>query len=180
METWMLVVIAVVVVAAVAAVVAWVAARQRRKRDLKGAFGPEYDREVARRDDARAAESELAHRRERRAELDIHPLPEDARRRYVEAWRHVQERFVDRPTEAVRDADELVQRVMADRGYPVEDFEQRAADLSVDHPTVVENYRSAHRISSAGDGEATTEDLRKAMVHYRSLFNELLEAGNRA
>ncbi len=178
METWMVILIVVLVVAAVAAVAVWAAARQRRKSDLKQTFGPEYDREIERRGNARAAESELAARRERRAELDIRPLPEDARGRYAEAWRKIQERFVDRPTEAVRDADQLVQRVMADRGYPVDDFERRAADLSVDHPTLVENYRSAQRIASDGD-EATTEELRKAMVHYRSLFNELLGSSDR-
>ncbi|HEX2031864.1 MAG TPA: hypothetical protein VHL78_10755 [Actinomycetota bacterium] len=178
MDALTLVIIVVVVVIA-AAIAVWLGMRQRRRVALRQTFGPEYDRTVEDRGDARAAERELIDRRERRERLDIRPLAPDARQRYAEAWRLVQERFVDRPAESVQDADRLVQQVMADRGYPIEDFEQRAADISVDHPELVENYRSAHAVAARGDGGASTEDLRRAMVHYRSLFNELLGAGGR-
>src|SRR5207249_3861327 len=114
-------------------------------------------------------------RARRRDELDIRPVNSAARDRYLEEWRVVQARFVDAPAEAVRDADGLVGRVMGDMGYPMGDFEQRQADVSVDHPVVVENYRAAHAISVRNDGgSASTEDLRQAMVHYRALFEDLL------
>jgi hypothetical protein len=125
--------------------------------------------------DRRGAESELEGRQKRRAQLDIRPLDPAARLRYAEQWRQVQERFVDSPSVAVGEADVLVIEVMRDRGYPMEDFETRVQDVSVDHPHVVENYRAAHRISQANErGEASTEDLRQAMVHCRTLFQELL------
>lgn len=177
METWLVIVIVVAAVA-LAVAAAWVIQRQRRRRDLHRTFGPEYERTTSAAEDRGEAERELEARRERRARFDIRPLAEDARRRYAEAWRLVQERFVDHPAEAVHDADELIQRVMAERGYPVDDFDQRAADLSVDHPAVVEDYRQGHAIAGRGD-EASTEDLRRAMVHYRSLFNELLGTADR-
>jgi hypothetical protein len=124
----------------------------------------------------RRAESELAERERRREYLEIVPLEPAARERYAEAWRDTQARFVDSPEQAIREADHLVTEVMRERGYPMEDFDQRAADVSVDHPNVTENYRAAHATSLANDqGEASTEDLRQAMVHYRALFVELLE-----
>lgn len=181
MDTLTLVIVVAVVTAAVAALLVWLGTQRRRRTALRETFGPEYDRTVQERGDGRAAERELLERRERRERLDIRPLPPEARQRYAEAWRLVQERFVDQPAESVRDADRLVQQVMADRGYPTDDFEQRAADLSVDHPNLVQNYRSAHSIASrVHDGGASTEDLRTAMVQYRSLFNELLGTGDRA
>ena len=139
-------------------------------------FGPEYDRTVEEAGDRRAAETELRERTERRAGFDVVPLEPEARTRYVEAWRNTQAQFVDEPVEATREADRLITSVMRDRGYPVDDFEQRAADISVDHPQVVDDYRAAHAIAAANDrSEASTEDLRQALVHYRSLFEELLE-----
>jgi hypothetical protein len=125
--------------------------------------------------DRRQAEAELAARRERRERLTIRPLPAEARARYARQWETVQAQFVDSPQAAIAAADGLVNAVMSDRGYPVSEFEQRAADVSVDHPSVVENYRNAQAISLRSQrGEATTEELRQAMQHYRSLFDELL------
>jgi hypothetical protein len=165
---WVLVAAAAVVVVAL---VVWRALTDRRTRTLQDRFGPEYDRAVERADDKRDAEADLAARVKRREELDIRPLAPAARDRYAEEWRGVQSRFVDDPQGAVQEADALIQAVMRDRGYPVDDFEQRAADVSVDHPHVVENYRAGHRLAGSGD----TEQQRQAMVHYRALFEELLE-----
>jgi hypothetical protein len=168
--------IAILVVLVLLALLAFFAGRQRRSRKLQDTFGPEYDRTVEDAGDRRAAEAELQERAERRQGFDIVPLEPEARTRYVEAWRHTQAQFVDEPAEATREADRLITSVMRDRGYPVDDFDQRAADLSVDHPQVVDDYRAAHAIAVANDrSEASTEDLRQALVHYRSLFEELLE-----
>jgi hypothetical protein len=165
------VVIAVVVIALLAVVVA----RRRRSQGLQSRFGPEYPRTVARADDRRAAESQLAEREQRHRRLDIVALEPAAQARYLEAWRAAQGRFVDDPATATGEADALVTEVLRERGYPVEDFEQQADDVSVDHPNVVENYRAAHVVALANDqGLASTEDLRQAFVHYRSLFAELL------
>jgi ABC-type nickel/cobalt efflux system permease component RcnA len=173
---WVLIIVAVVALIAAAG---WMVYRQRRTEGLRQRFGPEYDRAVSA-TDRREAEAELDDRRERREQLDIRTLPPEARERYLVAWRETQARFVDSPSEAIREADDLVTRVMVERGYPMEDFEQRSADVSVDHPHVVDNYRAAHAASLANDhGKATTEDLREAMVHYRSLFEELVGDGNR-
>jgi FtsZ-interacting cell division protein ZipA len=173
--TWVWVLIVVAVVALVALVV-WRAYSARRRKGLQERFGNEYDRTVADAPSRRGAESELAEREKRRDELEIRPLQPHARERYVEQWRIAQEQFVDDPEAAVGEADRLIQQVMRERGYPVDDFEQRAADLSVDHPDVISNYRAAHAISVANErGKASTEDLRTAMVHYRALFTELLE-----
>jgi hypothetical protein len=173
---WVWILVAVLVI--VAAVAVAYALRERRSRALREGFGPENERTLHEHDDdRRAAEGELQERQERRAELDIHELGPDERERYAERWRHAQRRFVDEPAVSVADADGLVREVMQARGYPVdEDFERRAADVSVDHPEVVDHYRSAHEISlrtASGDGSGT-EDLRQAMVHYRALFSELL------
>jgi len=161
----------------VVAVVAWTMVKQRRTKQLQGQFGPEYDRTVESAESKRAAEAELAERKERREQLQIRPLSSTARDRYTFQWQTVQAQFVDSPVAAVTSADQLIQAVMADRGYPVKDFDSRAADISVDHPQVVENYRQGHRLAEkSADGDGSTEDLRQAMRHYRALFDELVEA----
>ena len=147
-------------------------------------FGPEYERTVSEAPSRREAEAELRERRERHDEFDIRPLSPDARERYAQEWEATQARFVDDPEAAIRDADDLIQQVMRERGYPVEDFDQRAADLSVDHPDVVEHYREGHGLaerSADGTDDDVTEARRQAMVHYRVLFEELLvaDAGDR-
>jgi FtsZ-interacting cell division protein ZipA len=170
---WVLIAIAVVVVLAV---VVWRALARRRTGRLRQQFGPEYDRTVGTTDSKREAEAELQAREERREQFAIRPLSQAARDRYVQSWQSVQAQFVDDPRGAVAQADSLIQSVMADRGYPVDDFEQRAADISVDHPQVVENYRQGHRLAQASaDGSDSTENLRQAMRHYRALFEELVE-----
>lgn len=170
---WVLIVVAAL---AILAVVTVKALRDHRSKTLRERFGPEYDRTLESGESKRDAEAELAARAERRDKLEIRPLPSAARDRYLGEWQSVQARFVDDPEGAVRDADMLIQSVMRDRGYPMDDFEQRAADVSVDHPQVVENYRQGHRLARASAlGEGTTEDLRQAMQHYRSLFDELVE-----
>ena len=175
MPAWIWVVIALAVVAAVG-VVLWLALARRRTSRLQSKFGPEYDRTVGTADNKREAEAELQAREERREQLEIRPLSYVARDRYLQNWKIVQAQFVDDPGTAVARADTLIQSVMAERGYPVEDFEQRAADISVDHPHVVENYREAHRLAHAdASGDDSTEDLRQAMHHYRALFEELVE-----
>jgi hypothetical protein len=174
MATWVWIVIAIAVVVVLAVIVA-AASRARQRRQLQAGFGPEYDRTVESSGNRREAERELAQRRERREQLDIRELAPAARQRYLESWRDVQTRFVDDPGSSVGEADRLVQTVMSERGYPTDDFEQRAADISVDHPHVVEHYRVAHGVWAANErGEASTEDLRQALVHYRALFDELL------
>jgi hypothetical protein len=167
----------IVVIAAILIVAGTIGTMLRRRSGrLRSTFGPEYDRAVEHSDSRREAESELAERERRRKELDIRPLGAEARDAYARSWQRASADFVDSPTTAVAQADALVIDVMRDRGYPMDDFEQRAADVSVDHPEVVERYREGHRISQrAARGEASTEDLRQAMQHYRELFNELLE-----
>ena len=174
MDTWMWVLI---IGAVVALAVIWFVARQARTRALQRDFGPEYDRTMARAGDRGAAESDLRERRERVNALDLRPLSKSDHDRFASEWTKVQAAFVDTPAEAVGDADQLIQQVMTTRGYPVQDFDRRAADVSVEHPDVVENYRSAHSIAlkeAREDTAANTEALRKAMVYYRSLFEELL------
>jgi FtsZ-interacting cell division protein ZipA len=169
-----IVIVAIVLIALV--VGALVLARQRRSQQLQEGFGPEYERTVSERGDRKQAEAELLERRKRHDRFEIRELDPAARDRYADRWRSAQRRFVDEPAPAVGEADALVMEVMRERGYPVADeFEQRAADVSVDHPQVVEHYRAAHDISGrATTGEASTEDLRQAMVHFRALFVELL------
>ena len=150
--------------------------RSRRSSTLRERFGPEYDRTVEHAGDRREAERELAAREKRHDELDLRPLAPEARARYVEQWQVTQGRFVDDPSGAVARADALVQEVMAERGYPTNDFEQRAADISVEHPELVERYRTAHGVAQASErGQASTEDLRHSVRHYRALFVELLD-----
>lgn len=165
---WVLVAIAAAIVVTL---IVWQALKAQRSRTLKERFGPEYDRTIERSSSRNDAERELEARKERRERLDIEPLSPAARERYRAEWRRVQARFVDDPQGAVRQSDTLIQSVMRERGYPVEDFEQRAADVSVDHPQVVENYRAGRRLASSED----TEDQRQAMVHHRALFDELVE-----
>jgi len=149
--------------------------KNRRSVALKDKFGPEYDHEVRERGRGRA-ERELDRRARRVEKLAIHPLPPADRDHYAEMWRAEQARFVDDPRSAVHQADQLVEEVMRRRGYPVGEFEQRAADISVDHPLVVENYRAAHDIAIRVEkGNAATEDLRQAMIHFRTLFEDLLD-----
>jgi hypothetical protein len=167
-------VIVAIIVIAVAAVAAYLYSR-RRTAQLQERFGPEYRRTVEEAGSQRQAESELRDRERRVEKLDIRPLPAAAVDRYSGEWRDVQSRFVDDPSGAVGEADRLVLVVMEERGYPMDDFDRRASDISVDYPHVVEDYRAAHGISTANErGDATTEDLRQAMVHYRSLFDHLL------
>ncbi len=174
MSTAIWVIVAVVVVVAAFAIF-WYMQQKRKSDALRGQFGSEYERAVQSSDSRRAAETELERRQERVNQLDIRLLSPDDRGRFANSWQLVQTQFVDDPAGAVADADSLIGDVMLKRGYPVGDFEQRAADISVDHPDVVSNYREAHRLAQMSErGEASTEDLRKAMVHYRSLFNDLL------
>ena len=170
---WVLIAIAVVVVLAVAV---WQAVAKRRTGRLQQQFGPEYNRTLGKTQSKREAEAELQAREERRQQLEIRPLSSAARDRYLDEWQTTQAQFVDDPRGAVASADSLIRSVMAERGYPVEDFEQRAADISVDHPQVVEHYRVGHRLARASaNGDDSTEDLRQAMRHYRTLFDELVE-----
>jgi FtsZ-interacting cell division protein ZipA len=180
MDTWVWIVIAIVAAIVVVAVL-FNALRTRRSRSLQDQFGREYDRAVEKAGGRREAERELREREKRHDELELRPLSPDARERYLQQWQAAQGRFVDDPTGAVSEADELVQRAMRDRGYPVDDFEQRAADISVEHPGLVEKYRTADGIARASErGEASTEDLRHSVRHYRALFVELLEVDDDA
>jgi hypothetical protein len=173
--------IAVIVVIGLLVALAALALPRMRSRRLQQQFGPEYERTVASTGNQGAAERDLQEREQRRKELEIRPLDPGARNAYAQRWRTAQERFVDSPTQAIGDADALVQQVMAERGYPVGDFEQQARDISVDHAEVVSEYHAAHEISQINErGEASTEQLREAMVHYRTLFAELLDEGDSA
>lgn len=150
----------------------------RRRRHLQDRFGPEYDRTVERADSRRDAEEELRSREKRREELDIRPLREEEREDYRSRWDTLQGHFVDAPAVAVRECDELITEVMRARGYPTDDADQRMQDVSVDHPEVVDRYRSAHAVAHRQrDGEVTTEDLRAALLDYRELFDRLVTRG---
>jgi hypothetical protein len=173
MQPWAWVLLVVVVV--VLAVAVWAAARQRRSASLRERFGPEYDRTVEAADDRRGAEQTLLDRARRRDRLNIVALPEEARSRYAGQWRDIQERFIDDPAGSVGSAHNLLDQVMAERGYPTRDFEEQADLVSVDHPQVVADYRAAYAVySRQREGQAGTEDLREALVRYRLLFEELL------
>lgn len=179
MDTTTLLIIAVATVAIVA-IIAWTVVRVLRHRRLQDRFGPEYERVKEQAGSRREAANELQERQERRERFDIRPLDRASAERYRNRWREIQADFVDAPGAAIRDADKLIQEVMRERGYPVEDFEQRAADLSVDHPEVVEHYREGHGIVERHRDSTgrDTEHLRQAMLHYRRLFDELVTAGD--
>lgn len=170
-------IVGILVAVIVVGVAAWYVAMQRRRtQDLRTLYGPEYTRTVKQVGDQRRAEDELVRRQERVDALEIRPLSAEQRGAFTQQWRNVQAMFVDDPRGAVTRADGLVEEVMKTRGYPVSDFDQRAADLSVHHGRVVENYRAAREIAIRHRrGMATTEDLRQAMVYYRELFQDLLE-----
>ncbi len=169
-------VIFVVILVAVALVaVAWLIVQRQRSLRLKRRFGPEYDLAVSEYHGRTKAEAELLKREHRVARLTIVPLTAADAARFSQAWSALQSRFIDSPKGVVAEADQLVREVMVKRGYPMGDFERRAADISVDHPAVVSNYRAAQVIAARdAAGEADTEELRKAVVHYRTLFDELL------
>jgi hypothetical protein len=172
--TWLLVVLAIVVVL----VIGLVAIPQLRSRSLKQRFGPEYDRIVDEEGDRRSAEAELRGRVKRRDTLNIRDLESPAREAYAEQWLVVQQRFIDEPEQTVAEADGLVQTVMRERGYPVDEFDDRIEMMSVDHPELVDNYRTAHAIQlRSEEQEASTDDLREAFQRYRALFSELLADG---
>lgn len=178
-----IVVPALIVIVILVAVAVVLIARRRKSEQLKRRFGPEYDRTVIQQHgDSRRAEEALVEREKRVDAFTLRSLTPVDREAYAMEWATVQRRFVDDPSAAVGSADRLISRVMTDRGYPMTDFEQRAADISVSYPAVVQNYRAARDIVTRHtDGHATTEELRQAMVHYRSLFDELLapeEASN--
>src|ERR687888_1088408 len=175
MSTWVWIVIAAVAVIVVLGVV-WSGMRTRRSRALRDTFGREYDRTVEQAGDRRSAEKELRERQKQHEKLDIRPLSPESRDRYIRRWQSTQSRFVDDPKGAVAEADTLVQEVMQERGYPTDGFERRVDDISVDHPDLVEKYRTAHGIAEASErGEASTEDMRHSVRHYRALFAQLLE-----
>jgi len=173
--TWIILGIVAFIAVACAAVVVWRNNRRHQREELAKRFGPEYQRLMQEHGSATLVERELEARAKRVKKLPIKALSDGERRSFTEAWRQTQERFVDAPAIAVRSAHELVQQVMRARGYPVDDFEQRVADLSVEHAGVVEHYRAAHALyESNRQGEGNTEELRQAMVHYRALFSDLL------
>jgi len=171
-QTWALIGVVVVLLA----VVGWLLYQRNESRRLQQRFGAEYKRAVSAAGDPGKAEADLRAREKRVAKLALVPLAPAVAARFGEAWSRLQGRFVDDPNGAVVDADELVRELMQARGYPMGDFESRAADISVDHPRVVENYRAAQAIATrASRNAAETEDLRRAVIHYRALFSELLE-----
>ncbi|MFQ6392085.1 hypothetical protein ACLMAJ_01380 [Nocardia sp. KC 131] len=190
MSAGLLVVVIAVIVIAVAAGALGLWPMQRSRR-LRSKFGPEYDRTVEESEDRRRAERELAERERRHSDFDLRELSDEEKQRYVRQWAEVQERFVDTPAETLTEADRLVTTVMAERGYPTEDYDQRLADLSVQHATVLGHYRTAHEITTrqadlkAQTGSVSTEtmpteavsteDMRTAIVHYRELFQDLLD-----
>jgi hypothetical protein len=172
MNSAQIVILLVVIVAALV----YMLGRKRRSRNLREQFGPEYNRVVQKQGDVHKGEQLLEFRQKHRKTLNIRPLSNEEHTRFGNRWSEVQSQFVDDPSGAVAIADELIIEVMQARGYPTTDFTQRAADISVDHPVVVENYRAAHDIAQRRSrGQASTEDLRQAMVHYRALFSELLD-----
>lgn len=171
------VIIIIVAILLVGGAVAWFVTQRRHSQELQGRFGPEYEHTLAQASDRRTAERELDERRKRVERMELRPLDPQQRDEFIASWKQVQAEFVDDPSGATTKADRLVEHVMAARGYPTgTDFEQRAADISVDHPRVVSEYRSAREIAErhATDG-LPTEMLRRGFVHYRALFEDLLE-----
>ena len=170
-------IILLIVLAAVIAVLAWYLVRERRSQRLRSRFGPEYDHTLRELGSRPKAEDALARREERVEKIHVHWLSQSDHDRFAHEWHDVQARFVDDPPGSIEDADRLVCDVMRARGYPMSDFDRRAEDLSVDHPYVVRNYRAAHDVALRHEkGQASTEDLRRALVYYRDLFDDLLEA----
>jgi hypothetical protein len=173
---WIFAAASVVIVVAAVVVAALLLSSRRKTARMKQHYGREYERLVSEAGGQKAAEKELSARERKRDELEIVPLTPAALSDFTTRWSQVQTGFVDNPTTAVGVADRLITEVMRERGYPVDDFDQRAADISVDHPQIVENYRTAHRIHLAQqDGDVSTEQQREAFVHYRALFDKLLE-----
>jgi hypothetical protein len=184
MPTAALIVAAVVIVAIVIVAARLYSTQQTRQRNeteqrsvqLRERFGPEYDRTVAEKGDVRVAESELTSRQKRVSEFNIRPLAADEGKSFNDQWQVMQATFVDNPSTAAHDADALIGRVMAARGYPESDYEQRSADVSVDHPAILDHYRAAHEITLRdADGQANTEDLRQAVLNSHALFTEMVE-----
>jgi hypothetical protein len=174
MDTWIWIVIGVAVVVVLALVVMAMATKGRRHH-LQDRFGPEYRRTVEESSNRRTAERDLREREAKHDELELRPLNEASRQRYTQQWREMQSGFVDRPQVAVADADRLITDLMRERGYPVDDFDTRSELVSVDHPNVVQNYRTAHTIATRNiEGRTSTEDLRQAVISYRALFEEML------
>jgi hypothetical protein len=173
----LIVLAAVIVVVLLIAFVKYRQQQAKRHQRIRERFGPEYDRLVTTTGSASKAERELEAREKRAARYKIRTLSPDEQLRFAARWQKVQAEFVDNPKVSLGHADELLEEVMTARGYPVQDFEQRSADLSVDHPVVVQHYHAAHGIALRHkEGEVTTEDLRQAMIHYRALFEELISA----
>jgi hypothetical protein len=175
-----IIIILVIALVAVIGFAAWQYMERRRTDKLRSEFGPEYYRAREREGSRKDAEAELSRRRKRRERLDIRPLKAEEQERFAERWERIQRNFVDDPGGSVAEADGLLNEVMRTRGYPVDDFEERADDLSVEYPEFVEDYRRANRIASASRrGEAETEDLRQSLTYYRNLFQQLLHSGQR-
>jgi hypothetical protein len=175
MDEGTLAVIGVVIVVVIVVLALYLLLRKRKTEELRGRFGSEYDHTLEETGDRTRAETELKEREKRVERLNIRPLTSEDAARFRESWGNIQKRFVDEPRGAVMEADQLLGNVMAKRGYPIGDFEQRAADISVEHPGVVEHYRTGHDIALRhAKGQASTEDLRQAMIHYRTLFTDLV------
>jgi hypothetical protein len=173
MDPWLIIVLILVVLVVVAAI--WYAVQTNRRKQLQNTFGPEYDRAVADTGNRADAEKELREREKRHAELELKPLSAESTATYSAAWEEVQIQFVDNPDQAVATADSLTTKLIAERGYPTGDYDDRLANLSVEHAETLQHYRDAHEISQrSSNGEASTEDLRQALVHYRALFADLL------
>jgi hypothetical protein len=176
MDTWVWIVIAAAAAVVLVALLALWASSRRRRSHLQERFGPEYDRTVADSKRRRDAERELAERETRREQMDVRPLSSAARDRYRSEWESLQARFVDDPDGSVRQADNLLVRALDEMGYELDDDpDRRAADVSVDHPEVVERYRHGHAMLKATDGDDGTENLRKAMIDFRAVFEEVVE-----
>jgi uncharacterized protein YneF (UPF0154 family) len=175
-DTTLIIIIVVVGVVIVGVILGLVFSRRNRSTQLHEKFGPEYDRTVQTMGGEKKAQTELNERQKHVGTLDIRPLSVSEHDRYLAEWTAVQSKFVDEPGQAIVDADRLIMEVMQNRGYPVSDFEQRAADISVNYPALVTNYRGAREIANKNKlGQANTEELRQAMIYYRSLFEELLK-----
>lgn len=174
MPTWLVIIIVIAAIAVIGAVV-WLVSQEMQRKRLQQKFGPEYDRTVEESENPRAAQRELAAREKRHSELDIRPLSPSAQERYSQQWTLIQEQFVDRPAGAVAEADRVLVALMAERGYPTEGYDQQLADLSVQHSQTLKHYRTAHdTMRNHEHTQASTEELRDAMVHYRTVFEDLL------